>query len=122
MCRGKIFAVLELELLLAALLRRAGGDETLRSRVAKDRRAKLLVHQDARPLLRTPLATAAEAVVDHLLGRGDFCGLVPIERRSPSEHLALERGAVIEGQDVERSIVAPWHHALAPLLTTPTGA
>src|SRR6185369_4179422 len=43
----EILAILEVELLLSALLRRAGGDDALGSGIAEDGGAELLVHQDA---------------------------------------------------------------------------
>jgi hypothetical protein len=69
----EILAILEIELVLSALLGRAGGDDTPRNRIAQDRGAELLVHQDAGLLLRHASAERrAEAIVDNLLGAGDF--------------------------------------------------
>ena len=47
----EILAIFEVELVLPALLRRAGGDDTLGRRIAQDGGAELLVDQDAGLLL-----------------------------------------------------------------------
>ena len=75
--RRKIFAIFKVEILLAALLSRTGEGKTLLSRVAKNGRAKLLIHQDGGLLLRHAVRNGLQkAVVDHLLGRRNLCGLV----------------------------------------------
>jgi len=55
---AKILAIFEVELVLPALLRRAGGDDALGGRVAQDGGAELLVHQDAGLSAGAPPATA----------------------------------------------------------------
>ena len=60
MWRGEVLAVLEVELVLAALLGRAGRDVAVLRRVAEDLGAELLVHEDAGLLLAgRPPARAA---------------------------------------------------------------
>ena len=109
----EILAILEVELVLAALLGRTGGDDTLGRRIAQDRGAELLVDQDAGLVLGHAAGQRrAEAVIDDLLGAGDFGGLRVAERRLPAEQPALEGAAVIERLDVERPIVSPRHQAL----------
>src|SRR5437870_5452161 len=71
---GEVGAVLEVELVLAALLGRAGGDVAVLGGVVEDGGAELLVHQDAGLGLRHAAGDGRlEAVVDDLLGGGDLC-------------------------------------------------
>src|SRR5207253_4323716 len=110
----EIFAVLKVELVLSALLCRTGGGNALGGRVAQDRGAELLVDQDAGLSGgRAAGQRRPEAVIDDLLGAGDFGGLGTAERRLPAEQPALEGTAVIERQNIERPIVSPRHQAAA---------
>jgi hypothetical protein len=71
--RGEVLAILEVERVLSALLRRAGGDDALGGRIAQDGGAELLVHQDAGLFLgRASSERRQEAIVDDLLGASDF--------------------------------------------------
>ena len=107
---GEVFAVLEVELILAALLGRARSDVAVLGRVAEDLGAELLVHQDAGFMLGNAAGQGLlEAVVDHLLHGGDLRRLLAAERARPAEHVFLERPAVVEGQDVKRPIVSGGH-------------
>src|SRR5882672_3078673 len=109
----EVFAVFELELLLAALLDRVCELVTARGRVAKDGGAELLVHQDARLLLwRAGFDRGLEAVVDDLLGGGDLRRLLRGQILPPSEHFQFERGAMIKGQDVQWPVIAEILHKL----------
>ena len=63
-----------------------------------------------------PASADEEAVIDDLLGAGDFGGLGVAERRLQTEQPALEGTAVIERLDVERPIVSPRHQALPFIL------
>src|SRR6185369_6015016 len=111
----EILAILEVELLLSALLRRAGGDDALGSGIAEDGGAELLVHQDAGLLLgRASGERRQQAVVDDLLGARDLGSLRIAQRRLPAEQPGLEGAAVIEGQNIER-VVVPSRHQAAPL-------
>jgi hypothetical protein len=106
----EILAVLEVELVLSAFLGRTGGDDALGLRIAQDRGAELLVDQDAGLVGgRAAAQRRAEAVLDDLLGAGDFGGLRVAERRLETEKPALEGTAVIERLDVERPIVPARH-------------
>src|SRR6266446_6007595 len=107
---GEIIAVLEVELRLAALLRRARCGVPLRRRIAKDGGAELLVHEDAGFLLGDAgYDGVLEAVVDHLLGGRDLRGLLGGQGPFPAEHLGLERPPMIEGQDVQVPIESDRH-------------
>src|SRR5262245_29383672 len=98
---GEVIAVFELEFLLSTLLDGARERVTTSGRVAKDGGAELLVHQDACLLLwHAGFDSGLEAVVDDLLGAGDLRRLLRGQILPPSEHLQLERGAMIKGQDV----------------------
>ena len=111
---GEIFAVFEIEFVLPALLDAAGGRVVVCRRVAEDGGAELLVGQDARFLLRHAVPDRGlEAIVDHLLGCGDFGRLIGRQRALPAEHLRLERVAVVEGQDVERFVETGGPHAFS---------
>src|SRR5262252_2570244 len=95
---GEVIAVFELEFLLPALLDRGRERVTARGRVAKDGGPELLVHQDACLLLwRAGFDSGLEAVVNDLLGAGDLRRLLRGQILPPSEHLQLERGAMIKG-------------------------
>ena len=70
---GEILAIFEVELVLAALFRRAGGGDIVGSCIAQNGGAKLLVHQDAGLFLRHATGERRfEAVVNDLLGTSDF--------------------------------------------------
>jgi hypothetical protein len=106
----EILAVLEVELVLAALLRAGRGDETALARILENCGAELLVDEDPGAVLGYATRhRRLEAVVDHLLGLGDLRRLFGAERSRPAEHALLERPAVIEGQDVEGFGVAQAH-------------
>ncbi len=106
----ELLAVLEVELILPALLGRAGRDVAVLRRVAEDVGAELLVHQDAGLRLGDALGKGLlEAVVDHPLHGGDLRRLLVGQRPRPAEHVLLERPPVVEGQDVKRSIVSDGH-------------
>ena len=101
----EVVAVLEVELVLTALLRRGGGEEATRPRVAEDRGAELLVDEDARARLRHATRDGGkEAVVDDRLGRRDPRRLLGGEHALPAEQARLERPAVVEREDVERLV------------------
>ena len=111
----EILAIFEIELLLPALFRRAGGDDILGGRLLKDRGAELFVHQDAGLFLgHSSDQRRLEAFVDDLLGAGDFGRLGIAERRLPAEQLGLEGAAVIERLNVERAVI-PSRHQSDPL-------
>jgi hypothetical protein len=108
----EILAIFEVELVLSALLRRGRGDDTLGSCIAQNGGAELLVHQNAGLFLgHASGERRLEAIVDDLLGAGDFGCLRIAQRRLPVEQLGLERAAVIKGQDVERAIISARHQA-----------
>ena len=76
---GEVFAVLEVEFVLAALLGRARRDVAVLRRVAEDVGAELLVHQDAGLRLGNAAGEGLlEAVVDHPLHGGDLRRLLAV--------------------------------------------
>src|SRR4029077_18295413 len=110
----EILAIFEIEFVLPTLLNAAGGRVVVRRRIAEDRGAELLVGQDSGLLLRhAVLDRGLEAVVDYLLGCGDFSRLLGRQRALPAEHLRLERAAVVEGQNVKRLIETQGRHAFS---------
>jgi hypothetical protein len=68
---GEVFAVLEVEFLLAASLGRHTCDVALIGGVAEDRRAELLIDEDSRPCAQPSVGRycRSEAVINHLLAR-----------------------------------------------------
>jgi hypothetical protein len=108
---GEVFAVLEVEFILAALLGRARRDVAVLGRVAEDVGAKLLVHQYAGFVLGHAAGQGViQALVDHLFHGGDLRSLLAAERSRPAKHVFLERPTVVEGKDVERPIVSGFHN------------
>jgi len=107
----EVLAVLEVELVLTALLGGAGEHVALGRRIAEDGCAEPLIHEDG-SLVRGDAGGegSLEAVVDHLLGGGDLRGLLGGQRTLPAEHLRLEGGAMVEGQDVQRLVEAQAGH------------
>src|SRR5262249_30146814 len=98
---GEVLPVLEVEFVLAALLGRAGGGVAVRRRVVKNGGTELLVDEDPRLLLgNAGLECSLKTIVDDFFGGSDLCRLSRAERATPSEHLGLERSAVVEGQNV----------------------
>src|SRR5262249_1190931 len=111
---GEVLAVLEIELVLAALLGRAGRDVAAAVGVAEDGGAELLIDQDARLLLRHPGSDGhLEALVDDLLGGGDLRRLRRRQRVLVAEQLRLERTAAIERQHVQPLIRANSHGCIS---------
>jgi hypothetical protein len=111
---AEVLAVLEVELVLAALLRGTRDDVPRRGRVAEDRRAELLVHEDSRSRLRhAPGDRRLEALIDDAFGIRDLGGLFGRQGAVPAEHLRLERAAVIEREDVGRSVESQFHRLLS---------
>src|SRR5439155_4042725 len=100
-----VVAVLEIELVLAALLRRGGGEQGTRPRVAEDRGAELFVDEDTGVRFRHAAGDGGEeALVDDRLRRRDPIRLLRGERALPSEEARLEGPAVVERENVERSV------------------
>jgi hypothetical protein len=80
--------VLEIELVLAALLRGAGGDEALVSSVAEDVSPEFLIYKDAGTILRHSTCHGGlEAIEDHLLRSSDLRRLLRVERFLPTEQV-----------------------------------
>src|ERR1017187_10478313 len=112
--RGEVLAILEVKLLLAALFGRACGNVTLSRRVAKDRCAKLLVHEDSCFLFRYPVCDRAlEPLVNNLLGRRDLRRLLRRKRAFPAEHAGLKRAPMVERKDVQRLLIATNRHTFS---------
>src|SRR5262249_27002262 len=106
-----IVAVLEVELVLAALLRGCGGEKASRLGVAEDRSAELLIDEDAGAFLRHPTGDGREqAVVDDRLGGNAPFGLLLRKRALPAEEARLEGPAVVERKNVERSLEPEVRH------------
>ena len=98
---GEVLAVLKVELLLPAFLRRARGHVSPRCGIAKYGRAELLVHQDSGFLFgHASRDRRLEAVIDHLLGSSNLRPLLRSQRTLPAEHSRLERAAVVKGLDI----------------------
>jgi hypothetical protein len=107
---GKFVAVFEVELFLAALLRRSRGDESISCGLAQNVSAELLVDKDAGPILRHPgRDSGLEGVIDHRFGGADLRCLLRAYETFPTEHPRLESCAMIEGQDIQRFVVAECH-------------
>ena len=110
MCLPKSCAVLEVELLLAALLDRLGELEAVLPGELGDVRAELLVDEHpGRFGVYAALDGDLHALEDQLLGVGDRLGLLGRRIALDAEHLLLERAPVVEGEDVELSVVAECH-------------
>src|SRR5262249_16799786 len=102
--------VLKVELVLAALLRRARADEALLGGVAQDRRAELLIHQDAGAVLGDATRHGGlEGVVDDLLDGGDLCRLFRAQRPLPAQYVLRKRGPMVKGQHVKGLVVTNFH-------------
>jgi hypothetical protein len=94
---GKILAVLEVEFLLPTLFRGGAGNIATSRGIAQNGGAELLVDEDASVLLRHPSRDGRlEAVVDHLLGSSDLCGLLWTQGALPAEHPRLERAPMVK--------------------------
>ena len=108
---GEVLAVLEVELVLPAFLRRTGSNDELGPGIAQDGGAELLVDQDARPVARRAAGQCREeAVVDDALGGRDLGRLGRAQRRLPAEQSGLERPAMVERLDIEGPVPAARHH------------
>ena len=111
---GEILAVLEVELVLAALLGGAGRGVAVLGGVGENGGAELLVHQDAGLFLRHAARDGGlEAVVDDLLGGGDLGRLLGGQGALPAEHFLLERAAMVERQNVQRLVESHAHDAVS---------
>jgi hypothetical protein len=109
----KRLAIFEIEFVLAALLRRAGGDDAFGLGIAENGGAELFIDQDARLILwHTGVKGRFESLIDDPLGTGDLGGLCFAQRRPPTEQSGLERPAVVEGQNVERTVISTRHQAV----------
>ncbi len=107
---AELLAVLEVELVLAALLRGTGGNEPLLVSVVQNGRTKLLVHEDAGVILRYSVRDGGlEAVVNHLLDGGNLHDLLGAKLALPTEHVFRERGAVVEGQHIQGLVITNRH-------------
>src|SRR5579864_584194 len=99
---GKVFAVLEIELILSALLDRTSDSKPVRLGVVQYGCPELLVHQDSCTLFRHPGGNRRlETVVDHAFCLSDLRRLFRGKRALPTEHARLERAAMVERQDVQ---------------------
>src|SRR5947208_112613 len=94
---GEVFAVLEVELLLPALLGGTHRDIAVRLGIAEDGRPELLVHEDARLVSgHAGRHGGREAIIDHPFGGSDLSRLLGGQPPLPAEHPRLERAAVVE--------------------------
>src|SRR2546422_865971 len=86
-----VVAVLEVELVLAALLRRDGGEKATRPRVAEDHGAELFVDEDTGARFRHATSDGGEeTLVDDRLRRRDPLRLLGGERALPAAEARLE--------------------------------
>src|SRR5262249_30352608 len=101
--RGEVRAVLKVEFVLAALLRRARRHIAERCSVAKDCGAELLVHKNSSPVFRhTAGDSGLESLVNHLLGLSDLTGLIFRQRCLPAKQLRLKGFPMVEGKKIKR--------------------
>ena len=74
---GEFLTVLEIEFFLTALLSRASSCMAVRPGIAKNGTAELFINKNSGLLLRhASVESRLEAIIDYLLGGGDFCGLL----------------------------------------------
>ena len=107
---AEVLVVLEVELLLAGLLDRLGELEPVLAGERRDVGAELLVDENARRVgVDAALDGDLHALVDQLLGVADRVGLLRGRVALDPEHLLLEGAPVVEGEDVELSVVAEGH-------------
>ena len=84
---GELRAVLEVEFVLATLLRGTGSNQPLLPSVAQNGRAELLVHEDAGVLLGYAVRHGDPyGVEDDSLDRGNLHCLFGTQRSLPAEH------------------------------------
>ena len=106
----EVVAVLEVELVLAALFRWAGGHITLRLRITQDRDAELLVDKNSGSLFGNASGDRGkEAVVDDAFRCGDLGRLFGSQSAGPAEHLGFKRPAMVERQNIQGSVEAKRH-------------
>ena len=111
---SEVLAVLEVEVLLATLLRRGGEGEALGCRIPENGRSELLIHEDAGLGFGDAGGKRAlEAVVDDLFGGGNLRRLRGIKGALPAEHFRLEAPPVVERQNVKGRVIAA-NHVEAP--------
>ena len=109
---GKLLAILEVELFLAAFFSRTCECVSLRGGVVQDGNAELLVNKDRRLLFGNATRDGLlEAVVNYLLGGSDLRGLLGVERALPAKHPCFKRAAMVKGKDVQRLLIATNGHA-----------
>jgi hypothetical protein len=107
---AELVAVLEVELVLARLLDGHRQRQAVLGRELRDVRAELLVDQHAGGArVDAALDRLLHALEDQLLGVRDRLGLFLGRIALDPEHLLLERASMIEGQDVQLSVVAEGH-------------
>src|SRR5579864_732046 len=111
---GKVFSVLEIELILSALLDRTGYSKLVRLGIVQYGSPELLVHQDRCILLRDPGSDGRfETVVDHPFCLSDLSRLFGGKCALPTEHARLERAAVVERQDVQWPVKSVRHREVS---------
>ena len=112
----EVLAVLEVELGHRALLRRHRERDPAPLRLAGDGGAVLLVDQAADGPGRRAVRGGDQAFEDDLLGLPHALALGRRRSALDAEQLGRERGAVVEGEDVEGLVVARGH-GMAPWLS-----
>ena len=120
---AEVVAVLEVELVLARLLDRHREQQAALLRLLGHALggAELLVDEAAGGVrVHALLGRLEEPLEDQMLRVGDLLGLLGGRVALDSEHLLLERAAVIEREDVELSVVAEGHTWVIP--SAPYGA
>src|SRR4029453_18457615 len=107
-----VVAVLEVELVLAALFRGGRGEKATRLGVAEDGGAELLGDEGAGLCLRPAVGDGREeALVDDRLRRRDPIRLLGRELPLPAEDPRLESPPAVERQNVEGSVEPEVRHA-----------
>src|SRR5258708_422304 len=113
----EIFAVLEVEFILASLLRLATGRVSVFNCIAENRGAEPLVNQNSSLIFGHAGLDGSdgskESVVDYPLRSSDLCRLLRVQRAVPSEHFFLERATMVKRQNVEGLIEAEIRHAIS---------
>ena len=110
MCSANARAVLEVELVGPAFLRRQRGHVSPLDRIAENTRAEFFVDEDPGTGARHALVERlSEAVIDHPLALGDDVVFISRERRGELEHAGHVGMTMIERQQVQRAGVAECH-------------
>src|ERR1700722_20501630 len=111
---GKIRTVLKIKFVLPRFFGGTRGDKTICFCIVQNGRTELFIYKNARLFFwHTGGNRRFESVIYHLLRGGNLCRLLRGQITVPAEHLRLERAAMVEWQNVKRSIEADGFHRSA---------